>query len=84
MLKSIRKENSQTLNSAKRLIAEFITNFSNLHEYCMELSHGVTLVRTIEALYSIITPNAEVSYLYLNNTSFLMLISSRFKKESFL
>ncbi|KAJ8931775.1 hypothetical protein NQ314_015307 [Rhamnusium bicolor] len=60
LLKSIRPGQSQTLNSANRLITEFIKRLAGYHEQCLEISHGVSLVRTMEALYSATVPSPEI------------------------
>ncbi|XP_050510228.1 Fanconi anemia group D2 protein isoform X3 [Diabrotica virgifera virgifera] len=61
MLKSMRStEQSQSLHSAHRLIIELINRLSGYHEQCLELSHAVYLLKTMEALYAITTPSPDI------------------------
>lgn len=61
MLKSMRStEQTQSLHSAQRLTIEFINRLSSLHEQCFELPHAVTLIKTLQALYTVTTPTPEI------------------------
>ncbi|KAG5898486.1 hypothetical protein JTB14_015490 [Gonioctena quinquepunctata] len=59
LLKSMKSTTqTQSLNSAHRLIMDFIKRLAGFTEQCLELSQAVNLVKLMQALYSLITPNS--------------------------
>ncbi|CAH1173893.1 unnamed protein product [Phaedon cochleariae] len=61
LLKSMKStDQSQTLNSANKLITEFISRLSGYSSQCLELSQGVHLMKTMQSLYSLTTPDNDV------------------------
>ncbi|KAJ8984875.1 hypothetical protein NQ317_002715 [Molorchus minor] len=59
-LRGLRLSQTQSLNSANRLIVEFIGRLAGYHQQCLELPHAVSLIRIIECLYSIISQSQEI------------------------
>lgn len=60
ILKSMRSDKSQTPNSANRLIIDFLNRSATYYEQCLQLSHAVSLIKMMEALYGIITSSTAV------------------------
>lgn len=60
ILRCLRIEQTQTLHSTNRLIAEFITRLANYTIYCLHLSHAVFLVKTMQTLYGLTTPSSDI------------------------
>ncbi|XP_060518844.1 Fanconi anemia group D2 protein [Cylas formicarius] len=77
LLKSMRPESSQTLNSANLLICEFITRLSSYTDECLHLSHAVSLVNAIETLCNCIVPSEEIQKCF--TTTCLKLLSKRWR-----
>ncbi|KAJ8914604.1 hypothetical protein NQ315_017309 [Exocentrus adspersus] len=60
ILKSIRPIQTQTANTANRLVVELLNRFACFHEQCLQLSHAVSLIKTMEALCVLTGSSPEV------------------------
>ncbi|KAJ8958317.1 hypothetical protein NQ318_017463 [Aromia moschata] len=60
LLRSLVQGQSQSLSSANRLIAEFINRLAGYDEQCLQMAHAVSIVKTMEALYSATSYSKEI------------------------
>ncbi|CAH0552564.1 unnamed protein product [Brassicogethes aeneus] len=72
ILKSLLTGQSQNLNSANRLIMDLIKKLSGYIDKCLDITHGMYLLQTMESLYATTVTSPDIQKIIVSTSSRLL------------